>query len=363
MRNATKPRCELERLLGRARCAVALGVIRGNDVQRTSAIAGHFSRTCRRRRTRRHDIVAAGAAIWAFAAEYASGRAGCASACRHIRPPRGGACGNPWRHRPTSPAGLPVCSDDRANRSASSARRYLGARRSFRDRAYSGHRHGVTPARSRAALCDTLEAAIREVGDAIVRNDAAAARAQGATALLGDLARRVTDLIALAASVEEPAREPGRPVVEVAAPNGEADWFDNAFDRSVTDSPALSRPASSMRSCPMMMSLPCCLDRHARTFTCPRRRQRPYLAKFHQIRSSPGPSALTRQGSLSRSNSIAPGFAASLEPEATASAATSLPQPSVDERPPPQPDSRAALNDPLTALHALSEEELIALFS
>ena len=39
-------------------------------------------------------------------------------------------------------------------------------------------------------LRDTLEAALRAVGDAIVRNDAAAARAQSAVALLRDLARR-----------------------------------------------------------------------------------------------------------------------------------------------------------------------------
>jgi hypothetical protein len=46
-----------------------------------------------------------------------------------------------------------------------------------------------------AALCDTLEASIREVGDAIVRNDAAAARTQGAAALLCDLGKRIDQML------------------------------------------------------------------------------------------------------------------------------------------------------------------------
>jgi hypothetical protein len=49
-----------------------------------------------------------------------------------------------------------------------------------------------------AALCDALEAAIREVSDAIVGNNAAANRAASAAALLRDLARHVNDMIAVA---------------------------------------------------------------------------------------------------------------------------------------------------------------------
>lgn len=58
------------------------------------------------------------------------------------------------------------------------------------DVAFSLRQRDVEP-----ALCDTLEAAIREVGDAIVRNDVAAARAAGAAAQLRDLARSVSDMI------------------------------------------------------------------------------------------------------------------------------------------------------------------------
>jgi hypothetical protein len=51
-----------------------------------------------------------------------------------------------------------------------------------------------------AALCDSLEAAIREVGDAIVRGDAAAAGALSAAHLLRDLARRAENMSALLAT-------------------------------------------------------------------------------------------------------------------------------------------------------------------
>jgi hypothetical protein len=118
------------------------------------------------------------------------------------------------------------------------------------------------------ALCDTLEAAIREVGDAIVRNEAtAAARAQGATALLGDLARRVTDLIALAASVEEGPDAGGRGV-EVEAAGSTTDWFDNTFDRSMTDTgeglsrSTRSRPDSLHLTSPKLRQMRRCLCRN-----------------------------------------------------------------------------------------------------
>jgi hypothetical protein len=54
------------------------------------------------------------------------------------------------------------------------------------------------------ALCDGLEADIREVSDAIVGNNAAAKRA---AVLLGDLARRVNDVSALAGAIARPAAE------------------------------------------------------------------------------------------------------------------------------------------------------------
>ena len=50
------------------------------------------------------------------------------------------------------------------------------------------------------ALCDTLEASVREVGDAVVRHEAAATGALSAAALLRDVMRRIEDLVAVVAS-------------------------------------------------------------------------------------------------------------------------------------------------------------------
>jgi hypothetical protein len=215
------------------------------------------------------------------------------------------------------------------------------------------------------ALCDTLEAAIREVGDAIVRNEATAARAQGATAPLGDLARRVTDLIAVAASVEESAPEADGRVVEVEAAGSTTDWFDNTFDRSMTDTVegglVEARPvdalmsdddavASLLGTAPAHLRLP---DKEARPL--------PQEVPTGSLESVPLRTEAPREPfSL---DSIAPRFAAFHESEAAPNAAISMPQPSVDERPLPQADARAALSDPLVALYTLSEEELIALFT
>ena len=216
------------------------------------------------------------------------------------------------------------------------------------------------------ALCDTLEAAIREVGDAIVRNEATAARAQGATALLGDLARRVTDLIALAASAEESAPEAAGRGIEVEAAGNTTDWFDNTFDRSMTDTVkgrlVEARPvdalmsdddavASLLGSTPAHLRLP---DKEAGPL--------PQEVPTGSLESVPLQHTEAPREPFSL-DSIAPGFAASHESEAAPNAAMSLPQPSVDERPLPQLDARAALSDPLVALHTLSEEELIALFT
>jgi uncharacterized protein YoxC len=57
-----------------------------------------------------------------------------------------------------------------------------------------------------AALCDTLEASVREVGDAVVRHEAAATGALSAAALLGDIMHRIEQLIRVVA--EPPARTP-----------------------------------------------------------------------------------------------------------------------------------------------------------
>jgi hypothetical protein len=63
------------------------------------------------------------------------------------------------------------------------------------------------------ALCDTLDASVREVGDALVRHEAAANGAFSAAALLRDIMRRLEDLTVVAARVsaadtQAPSRSP-----------------------------------------------------------------------------------------------------------------------------------------------------------
>jgi hypothetical protein len=60
---------------------------------------------------------------------------------------------------------------------------------------------------------------------------------------------------------------------------------------------------------------------------------------------------------------MAPALVASPANEVTPRVAVALPQSFIDAGAAPPPDSRAAANDTLAALKALSEEELIALFS
>ena len=76
-----------------------------------------------------------------------------------------------------------------------------------------------------SALCDTLDASVREVGDAVVRHEAAATGALSAAALLRDIVRRIEDLAVVAsrmiASDAEPLVRPSarksEAIIEVVA--------------------------------------------------------------------------------------------------------------------------------------------------
>ena len=70
-----------------------------------------------------------------------------------------------------------------------------------------------------AALCDTLEASVREVGDAVVRHEAAATGALSAAALLRDVMRRIADLTIVAWRTAAANAEPRvrQPATEAAA--------------------------------------------------------------------------------------------------------------------------------------------------
>jgi hypothetical protein len=68
-----------------------------------------------------------------------------------------------------------------------------------------------------AALCDTLDASVREVGDALVRHEAAATGAFSAAALLRDVMRRLEDLTVVAARISAADLEaPSRPPISEA---------------------------------------------------------------------------------------------------------------------------------------------------
>jgi hypothetical protein len=58
------------------------------------------------------------------------------------------------------------------------------------------------------ALCETLEASVREVGDAVVRHEAAATGALSAAALLRDIMGRIEDLAVVASRMNTPDAEP-----------------------------------------------------------------------------------------------------------------------------------------------------------
>lgn len=93
-----------------------------------------------------------------------------------------------------------------------------------------------------ATLCDALEAATREVGDAIVRNNAAAARILSAVALLRDLMGRVNDMIALIGAVTGSGVEPAdRPAANETQADHDGERFDVTAPESATVLPSLPK--------------------------------------------------------------------------------------------------------------------------
>jgi hypothetical protein len=222
-----------------------------------------------------------------------------------------------------------------------------------------------------AALCDTLEASVREVGDAIVRNDAAAARALSAAALLCDLSRRVDQMI--------PRTPFAAPVPGSAEPPA-------AVDARTDDATGLDGASSGAAGHTVDVVF---ADDHARSLLQPAV-MRPALPEMQASAeakenaaepaesvalSIPGPmddsneaaqtSALEADatvGELIAVETVGSGFAAAHVAQATPSVAPSLPPPAEANVAAPA-DSRVSPTDPLAALHSLSEEELIALFS
>jgi hypothetical protein len=223
-----------------------------------------------------------------------------------------------------------------------------------------------------AALCDTLEASIREVGDAIVRNDAAAARALSAATLLCDLSRRIDQMIprtVVAVSVPESAERPAgietskdgtagsngasqRPAVDavdiVVSDDGHAGslpqpaFVHPALPEIQASAEAKENAAEPAESVALLIPSPV------------EERKEAARADDHEVRATAGgPITVEAAGSE---------LAASHVAQATLPVAPSSPPPAEMNVAAPA-NSRMSPNDPLAALQSLSEEELIALFS
>src|ERR1700759_5515844 len=96
----------------------------------------------------------------------------------------------------------------------------------------------------KAGLCDTLEASGREVGAAVIRNEAAATGALSAAALLGDIMHRLEQLIGIVAAGAEPVAGPPTTETAPAPPAAETNVFaatptSVAFEAQTVDDIAL----------------------------------------------------------------------------------------------------------------------------
>jgi hypothetical protein len=219
-----------------------------------------------------------------------------------------------------------------------------------------------------APLCDALEAAVREVGDALVRNDTAAA-------LLREPARRVNDMIARTAAAAMPAAAmPAaemlkRPADLATRRSGDAERFDNTARGSAADTveeqvSAGADAATLLRSVPVLPLA----DLQARAV--PKENRKAPL-------EMPLPSPLDNNEAAARlkngEDEVAKEACASGSLPSVSAASDEFKSPPPAETPLPGSHAHATaatnanpggvLNDPLAPLRALSEEELIALFS
>jgi hypothetical protein len=222
-----------------------------------------------------------------------------------------------------------------------------------------------------AALCDALEAGAREVGDAIVRNGAAVARVLSAASLLHDLARRVNELIALAVPVTRPVDEPKDEPAD-DAPRGarDAQGLDDAQRRSATDavdtSSSVELAAGSLvQSGAVQLLLP---DLQAPTEVEKHLRGQsdlltPPIPGRHFTTSREDAAGTSTAAGERASSIFSTEFAAPSTEEELQKKSLPAERPSFDERPRAPANPRAVPDDPLAAVLALSEEELIALFS
>jgi hypothetical protein len=219
------------------------------------------------------------------------------------------------------------------------------------------------------ALCDALEVAAREVGDAIVRSNAASAGMLSTASLLSDLSVPVTNLIALFDSAKSLGAK--APAAREEVPRDDA-AFDaratterietlpsTAFERTADDETPSdtdaerfhltvgesATDADSIRSAKLaLIGSP--LGELPLTSPLPEGEVQASLQETSGLPSEPRPEAPSQ---------------ITARPEHAVGAETALPS---DILPPMAPVTRRALqNDALADVLPLSEEELIALFS
>ena len=227
-----------------------------------------------------------------------------------------------------------------------------------------------------AALCDALEASSREVGDAIVRSSAAAARAMSAASQLRDLIRRVSELIALVVAVAGPAALSGdRPAAGEMPDHPAAERFDETRRESSTGAVdaqfSVEQPAESRLDAALVypllpdMQAPAGLDDGAGN---PRESAALPIPSpiFTAVQHAAPLKNQAPSGNLWAEFS-APDVSVSSPVEAKIEKKTQptslLRQPYFTESSAAPAHPRVVANDPLAAVLALSEEELIALFS
>jgi hypothetical protein len=211
-----------------------------------------------------------------------------------------------------------------------------------------------------AALCDTLDAAIREVGDAIVRSEAAAARTQSAAALLRELAGQIYQMIAIGGDIAVVA-----PTEKIDSPSA-AERFDDTANQPLADSivaPALDEQQALLpQPLPLLTVLP---DKEAGSGT--REEQAivfepvssslltaPQIVEGEAAPAADQPSELLIAETSASILAVSAAATDITEANARAALGSSTEAPRT---------VHAAASDLLAALNALSEEELIALFS
>jgi hypothetical protein len=183
-----------------------------------------------------------------------------------------------------------------------------------------------------AVLCDSLEESIREIGDATVRHDAAVSRVAGAAALLHELAQRVDEMRTRGAA---PAGSPATDIDLTAPADEKPHGVAADSDADVPTTNSLNEKAGGLPEplIPVHQALPEKQAESDAKESAPRRFE-PVLL--------PVPSPIEERAQVQYP------------------AETEL---SLSMRTDTTPALRELSDDPLAVLQALSEEELIALFS